>query len=205
VVFSEFGSTMRVRLIKTTHEEIEQTARSFARLCANPSSDLAALRQNGHQLFLWLIAPELRETKVQRIFISTDSWLGIIPFAALTDDAGNWLSRSLAVATITGPGDSPPVVKNLAAPVATIVSAPRAVAPQGDRLPFLGASDAEAAEVASFFSKATVLRGSDASADAILSLLSRTSVFHFSGHGWSNSGNGAYLTRGEVTRSRGTD
>jgi CHAT domain-containing protein len=192
-IFSEFGDSLRVRLIQPAHEEFERTARSFARMCANPSSDLAALRQNAHQLFLWLIAPELRETKASSIFIGTDSWLGAIPFAALTDDAGNWLCRSRAVATITGPEDSAPVLKNQAAPVATIVSAPRAIAPGGDRLPLLSASDAEAAEVASFFSKATVLRGSAASGDAILSLISRTSVFHFSGHGWSNSGNGALI------------
>ncbi len=192
-VFSEFGDTLRVRLIQPAREEVERSALSFARMCASPSSDLAALRQNGHRLFQWLIAPELRQTKASRIFIGMDSWLGIIPFAALIDDAGNWLSRSLAVATITGPQESPPVLKNQGAPVVTVVSVPRAIAPRGDRLPFLGASDAEAAEVASFFSKATVLRGSDASADAILSLLSRTSVFHFSGHGWSNSGNGALL------------
>jgi CHAT domain-containing protein len=192
-VFSEYEGALRVRLIPTPEKEVESTARSFARMCANPSSDFKTLHDEGHRLFEWLIAPELRQIRPLHIAIRTDSWLSMVPFAALTDESENWLSRNHTILTIDGPEGSAPGPNRPVLSSATIVSAPSTVAPGGERLPFLSASDAEAADVAAFFPKATVLSGAGASASAISSLMSKTSVFHFSGHGWSDSGNGALM------------
>jgi CHAT domain-containing protein len=55
------------------------------------------------------------------------------------------------------------------------------------------AADKEAAAVAAVFRNAETLTGSRATVEKISLLAPHTGVFHFSGHGWSNRGNGGLL------------
>ena len=60
-------------------------------------------------------------------------------------------------------------------------------------MPYLTGAEQEAAEVSQQFKSPTVLRGPEATPDALALNASRTDVFHFSGHGWANGGNGALI------------
>ncbi len=194
VVFTQRGGAVRARLIGGPEGELENTARVFLRLCASPSSSLSEIRRLGHKLFRGLIAPELLNGDVVNVDIRADSWLGAIPFGALTDNAGNWFGRTHSVLILAGPGNPEPFPKDLQNNrLAAIVAAPVTAAPDGQRLPALSSAEAEAEDVAGHFRNVEILRGSDASVENIAALASRSTVFHFAGHGWSNGENGALM------------
>ena len=182
------GSGTRMRRVNAPTEKVELAARRFVQLCASPAASEAQIRALGHELFGWLIAPELKQVRRTRITLETDDWISSIPFTALTDDSGKYLAESWVIAQ--APDIEENITRNSAA---VVVVAPFAVEPGRGPLPVLKSAAAEGQEVASRFARPVVLDENAPADETLAALAPKAELFHFSGHGWSGGGNGALL------------
>ena len=76
---------------------------------------------------------------------------------------------------------------------ALIISVSAGLGPGGQRLPLLQGSDREAYAVASAFPNATLLSGARGDRSFDRGFSQGVALLHFSGHGWSNGGNGGLV------------
>jgi CHAT domain-containing protein len=188
------------RAIDVPKSGVMKAGARLVQLCASPSSDEKEIRRLGHDLFHWLLAPELGRIEGSHVDLQMDSWLAAVPFGVLTDDAGRYLSVSYSFTDFTGAYDNGAEGNGriTADTPALIVSAPTAIAPDGRQLPELMAAARETSELAVRFRKPGVLLGREANSAAIRLMTARAVVFHFAGHGWSDGGNGALVLPGSA-------
>ena len=185
------GGNVQARLAEAPAEELRRASEQFLSLCASPGSSGEEIRRVGNRLYRGLLRPELEKLGPGTIVLSTESWLAEIPFGALTDDAGEYLCRRFRFVEGYGPPRDTPAGTVTAASAAVIVEAPSAAAPGQPLLPVLPAAEREAAETAARFAHATASR--EATVEWLAENAPRAEVFHFSGHGWANGGNGALI------------
>ena len=191
VVWLRNGGDVRSRWVKADPKALRRGVEEFASLCASPKSDPAELRSVGNRIYKDLLAPELTLLGSGEVAINAESWLAALPFGALTDDAGEYLSRRYQFAQVYGPNARRAARPINAAAQALVIAAPASVAPGHAPLPALASAGREASEVAAKFSKALLTR--DADGEWLSAKAPSTDLFHFSGHGWSNAGNGALI------------
>ena len=184
-------NAVRIRWADIGAPQLRRLSGEFQTLCASPGSDAGEIRRVGNRLYRALVGPELQAFKPGTISVRTESWLSEIPFAALTDDSGNYLFLRFQFVQDYGPPAESPSRPITRASSAVVVAAPLAAAPGQKPLPFLAAADREADRVAEQFTKAVVRR--DASLEWFAANAPRADVFHFSGHGWANGGDGALI------------
>jgi CHAT domain-containing protein len=182
------GYRTHMRRVDAPVEKVEVAARRFVRLCASPSSSEAEIRKVGHELFGWLIAPELKEVRVRSVKLEPDEWISSIPFGALNDDTGKYLAQTWVLADAADFEEK--ITRNSSV---LIVAAPFARAPGQGPLPVLTSAAAESKDVASRFVRPVVFLGAASTDKTLAALMAKTELFHFSGHGWSDGGNGALL------------
>ncbi len=194
VVWAGDGQATKARRVEQPVQELRRLSGEFLSLCSSPQSNTAEIRRIGHQLYGALLDREVRTLHSGTVSLSTDSWLSQIPFVALTDDSGKYLRSRFQFVQGFGPPANPAPATIAIGSTALIVSAPVAVAPGQLRLPFLSAAEREAEDVAKRFSHAVV--SGDATPSWLAENIPRADVFHFSGHGWSNGGNGALILPG---------
>ncbi len=176
----------RVR-VKVGAQQLQTVSTRFARLCADPNSDLNALHRDASQLYAWLVAP-VADLLPQSggLTIEPDVPLRGIPFAALQSPSGSYLGDRFAISESIGLFYS-----QIARPEVQIT--PRSVALSiGDpspgelvrvnRLQRLPDADREAEDVAARFDQHFLLQGSRATLAGVAKLLPRAQIFHFAGH-----------------------
>jgi len=181
----------------TTAGNAEQTADRFARECSDPKSSVASLEQSGRDLYTWLVKP-VRDHLPGRgtLVIESDSFISSIPFAALRDENGAYLSDRLAVVNTTGfwawtEAEAEPVRASSSTVLA--IGAPSIGSEMARQFPPLPRARSEAEQVARAFSAARLLTGASATREAILEELPEANVFHFAGHGLAYVEGGALL------------
>jgi len=188
-VFDDRGIT--AKWIAVAPGELSRLARHFRDECADPNSDLTALRQDARQLYDLLIAPVSDHLTSQRILvIEPDDAIAEVPLAALLDPSGRYLGEVYPLVFSPGllyqqhlrSGQSfTPYQRALA------IGSP---ALGGDLAASLGPLDDatdEAQYVATKFETATVLTGSQASLSNVRQELPRAAIFHFAGHAVANA------------------
>lgn len=180
-----------VRWANVPADELDRAGKEFLRLCASPASAESEIRRVGNRLYAALLRPELRRLGPGTILLTTKSWLEEIPFGALSDDQGEYLGRRFHFVQAYGPPRQTPDGAITPASAALIVAAPIAIAPGQPPLPVLSAAEREAAGVAARFPHATI--SNEATIEWLAQNAPRAEVFHFSGHGWANGGNGALI------------
>jgi tetratricopeptide (TPR) repeat protein len=185
------GSAGRVRWMNGSAEQWQRLSEEFLALCASPSSSVADIRNLGNHLYRELAAPELRRLGPGIVHLRADGWLAQIPFAALTDDQGNYLAHDYEFVEAYGPAPKGPVLPITGATSAYVLVVPTGTLPGGLRLPVLAAAQREAAGVAARFPLAELAR--ETTMDSIQTGAQRAQIFHFCGHGWANGGNGALV------------
>jgi CHAT domain-containing protein len=182
------------RVVDAAPAEVAAACRRFLRLCSTPHSAQSDIKELGGRLAGWLIEPELRSVAERTVYLRTEGWLSSIPFSVLDGKGGRYLGRDRDFVYLAGPdGDARrdrPVASDSSA---LVVAVPRANAPEQGQLSVLQATEHEAAEVAEYFRRPVLLTGSAVSVESIGSNSGRSDVFHFSGHGWANGGNGALI------------
>ena len=167
-------------------EELAGLVRHFAQQCANPSSSIGPLRQEGGKLYRWLFAPFEQYLDPGRLLIvEPDSILNDVPWSALVDPRGDYLGSKFAVVNSPGLGywlnlRSPTAISR--AQRALVVGMPKLTSAVASRFPPLADADRETETIASQFQYSRLLSGTGVTSLAIRQELSRCDVFHFAGH-----------------------
>jgi CHAT domain-containing protein len=166
---------------------LQATATRFARLCADPNSDLVALHRDGRQLYAWLIAPVADLIpRSGSLILEPDVPLRSIPFAALEAPGDGYLGGRFAISESLGlfySHVSQPEMQVTSKSVALAIGDPSpGQLVRVNRLQRLPDADREAEEVAAQFRQHYLLQGNRATLAGVVKLLPQAQVFHFAGH-----------------------
>lgn len=178
-------------------EELEPASRRFARLCADAGSDGALLRGEARKLYDWLLAPLEERLGPGRILaVEPDGPVAAIPFQALMDPHGRYVGERFPVVVASSVSDY--LRRSTAATVtdasqALVVAKPALGAQMQRAFPPLIRALEEGRAVSSHFRRHALLTGEEATWPAVDRLRGSAEVFHFAGHGFSNSGDGGLL------------
>lgn len=175
---------VKERLIETNPSYIRMLANRFSELCSSATSSLSSVQSLGRQLYRVLVAPvEGDLTPGQPLIVEADGSLSVIPFQALIEGSGSYLSDrhpivySPALRFETGAKvDS----ANFFEEKALLVASDGGGSEPGLRPLFDVLSEVH--DVASYFSNPRVLSGTEASLSNVLRELPQSKVFHFAGH-----------------------
>lgn len=163
--------------------EVKDLAIRLERLCADPTSDLAALRATSESLYHILIAPiEARLDSDRTLVFEPDDVLDHVAFEALIDHTGHYLVERKAVTVSPGlyrgmqlrPAEA--ISHDSTALVVSVSAVPQS------RLVPLSDADEEAEAVAGNFPLALRLSGPAATLSGIREQIRGVSLFHFVGH-----------------------
>ena len=158
--------------------------REFAIQCADPKSDLTALRKNGRLLYGWLVAPfEGRLDPIRTLIVEADGSLASLPFQALVEPDGSFLGLHRTL--VSSPGLSYMLRLRQGSPFsaslpALVVGNP--AASSTSRNTALPDADREAEQISKLFQNSVLLKANQATQTAILDHLAKVAVFHFAGH-----------------------
>jgi CHAT domain-containing protein/cytochrome c-type biogenesis protein CcmH/NrfG len=172
--------------VDVPQEKLEAAAHTFARLCADPTSDSGLIDQQGSRLYKWLVEPVSPALKnITTIVLEPDTPLNTVPFQALKTTTGEYLGDRLRIIESPGLGYARRLRKD------GEVSKNSSILAVGDpllntladkRLRPLPDADKEAHEISRQFPRRSLLTGADATIDNVLASLPQAQVFHFAGH-----------------------
>jgi CHAT domain-containing protein/tetratricopeptide (TPR) repeat protein len=168
----------------------------FGEECRDPNSDLASLRRDGHTIFDVLLAPFWERLDVRRtLVVETDGVASLVPFAALVDADGKYVSERYRISYLPALGYRGVLrpTKPIKAQDEAIVVGSPTLGPDQGSYSALPDADREAEEVAREFAHAIYLPGQEATLDAVLAVLPRSAVFHFAGHSVTKPGHAGLL------------
>jgi CHAT domain-containing protein len=162
--------------------EIEQLARHFLELCADPASSLDSVRQYGQKLYNLVITPVAARLEPDRgLIIEAEGALALVPFEALVDPESHYLGKERTIVSSLGlyyAARLRPLRPITPSDVGLVV----AVASPPGFIPLPGL-ETETKAVAGRFSRPIVLaQKEDATLQAVLRALPSATVFYFAGH-----------------------
>jgi CHAT domain-containing protein len=171
--------------------DVVAMATRFRALCADPTSDQSELEEHARALYDLLVLPIRHRLMAGRVLVTElDEGLDGLPFEALLDEHGRYLSDQGPIATSLGIYYSArsriatPITADAPALIVAVTRSGASVASQVSPLPEVLT---EGETVASNFRAANLLEEETATRGAILSQLSRAVLFHFAGHGLNTS------------------
>jgi CHAT domain-containing protein/Flp pilus assembly protein TadD len=184
------GANVHSHWLRVRAYDLDLLSRRFSEACASPDSEMRGLEQQGRELYNMLVKPlEPWLDGSSLLIIETDEILEMIPFEALVDNHGKFLSDAYEMSY------SPGVFYLAAFRNTSRVDRYSAALVVGDPLSsesggFVPLSDAldESHDVASLFHTSRLLLRQDANLPAILRELPHSAVFHFAGHAVANEG-----------------
>jgi hypothetical protein len=171
---------------------VESRVDALVRLCADSRSDPRKISDGAAELFKIIFAPLGRRLQLDRtLVIDADALFAKVPFAVVLSADSAAFVRSAGVAEYLERSGSEKI--DLIQSSLLLVSAP-VVAPSLRRFyPLLSDASGEASDVSDYFPRRTLLSGLAARPSAVIAGLSGAEVFHFSGHGSGDAGNGALV------------
>jgi CHAT domain-containing protein/Flp pilus assembly protein TadD len=187
-VWAYDGKAVHGRLLPGSTANIESLVHHFYESCTNRNSDPNVLLVQGRDLYDILIGPTLEWMQGHsRLIIETDSTLESIPFEALVDKEGEYLSDFYEIEY--SPGLSYLALTEKSDQIdrksqALVIG--QSMADTQDGLSPLPEALDEAREVASRFDGSVLLLDDDAKLPRILRELPRAEVLHFAGHSIGN-------------------
>jgi CHAT domain-containing protein/Flp pilus assembly protein TadD len=182
-------------------QDLQDLAARFRDLSSDPKSEISALRRDARRLYQLLVAPvEQRLAPGRTLVIEAQGSLARVPFEALLDSNGHYLVERWPVVHSLGQ-DSDARLRNvgpISADLSALIVGSTASSPADGLIPLPDVS-AEADAVAGGFHVANVLKGADASLNAVRRELPAAAVFHFAGHSLSTPDKaGLMLINGEA-------
>jgi CHAT domain-containing protein len=192
---------LNAQWIPKTTQDLQELAARFSDLSSDPKSELSALRRDAHTLYGELIAPvEARLAPGRTLVVEAEGPLARIPFEALLDPSDHYLVERWPIVHSLGQ-DSQARLRQVG-PISTdlpalVVGSTASSAADG----FIPLPDvaAETDTVASGFHSASVLKGGEATLNAVRDELPSVAVFHFAGHSLSTPDKaGLMLMNGEA-------
>jgi CHAT domain-containing protein len=188
---------IRSNWIQGNPKIIETQIERFRTLCADFTSDQSDVERNARNLYGILFAPIEQWIPSDRLLVidADDAFAGL-PFEALADAHGRYLADRFSIVASRGVyyrGDSRTATSIEPDSVATVAAVPSPS--QAFDLPLSPLPDAlqEADAVAREFVGAQLLKGDQATAEAISSRLSNSQLFHFAGHALASAGHSGLL------------
>lgn len=183
-VYDDRGVTGR--WIAVSSVELEGFVRRFSEQCADPTSNIAALRRNGRRLYEWLIAPVQSHLDTTRtLVVEPDGVLGQIPWPALVGPTDHYLGSQHVIESSVGVAHYLRISRQLQPSThsqAVIIAStlvPRDYA--GMLYPLPDALN-EARAVGQLFDHPLILDANNASLRFISQQLEKAQVLHFAGH-----------------------
>jgi CHAT domain-containing protein len=177
--------------------ELAALCRRFARQCSDEQVPEREVRETGRDLFSRIFGMTLRGRLAGRtLLIEADGDLGSIPFEALVGPEGRYLAEDHSV--VYSPGlwrwhrlaSRPGVSTNVRS---LVVAAPAVFGKLAREFPPLPDARREGEMVAARLPNSTLLAGREGTLPEVLANLRSAELFHFAGHGLSNSDDGALL------------
>jgi CHAT domain-containing protein/tetratricopeptide (TPR) repeat protein len=194
-VFDDRGVEGRRLVVKP--EDLEKVSLRFLRECSDPTSDQHSLRRDARLLYDWLLAPVVSRLDSSKVLVvEPDGAVGTIPMQALIDPNSRYFGEKFATTVATGLVDYQarasvgPVVADSKA---LVIADPRLGASMAKAFPVLPEALREAQSIAARFPASVLLSGEQATLAALERQRPDTELLHFSGHGFSNAGNGGLL------------
>jgi len=181
-VYDNRGITFR--RVAASAEQVATVSKRFARLCADPNSDLSQLRADGGQLYDWLIAPAEQLLSPDRtLWIEPDGDLSFVPFEAVTNHQGVPLLARFSVAYRSRAAgrhrDAEPLINSH--DTALIVSSSLPDPASNEPVPLPDARN-EAEAVAARFLNHRVIFDDTRQPSMISASFQKATLFHFAGH-----------------------
>jgi len=184
-------------------QDLQELAARFSDLSSDPKSEVSALRRDAHSLYAFLIAPvEARLAPGRTLVIEAEGPLTRIPFEALLDPSDHYLVERWSIVHSLGQ-DSEARLRPLgpiSVDLRALVVGSTASSAAGGFIPLPDVA-AEADAVASDFHSASVLKGGEATFNAVRNELPAAAVFHFAGHSLSTPDKAGLMLRNGETRS----
>ena len=174
---------VKERLIETNPSYVKMLANRFLELCSSATSSLTSVQSLGRQLYKLLVAPvEGDFTLGQPLMVEADGTLSVIPFQALIEGSGGYLSdRHPIVYSPTLRFDAgAKLSSDFFEQEALLVASDGGGSEPGLRP--LSDALSEVQDVARYFSNSRVLSETEASLPNVLRQLPQATVFHFAGH-----------------------
>jgi len=176
-------------------ESVRRAATRFERQCSDPNSDTRLLREDARKLYAWIVEPfaaQFTEADRQLTF-ELDGVFSGLPVQALLSSDGTYLGDRFSVLISTGYATAKTVDRMGRYSGVVLVSNPAVSGESAARFPPLPEGLVEAEAVRRAFEECTVLQGPNATIRRLVAELPRADVFHFAGHGYADSDNGALL------------
>lgn len=176
-------------------ETVAALVARFRRECSDPASDPARLHQDSRQLYQWMAEPFAAVLTAQdrNLTFELDGVLTGVPVQALLSPEGTYLGERFSVLVSEGAAAAPaPATPSPAASV-LVVANPTLTGRSAERFPPLPDTMKEADAIHGVFPGSRLLEGPQATLAELQAALPAADVVHFSGHGYTNSGNGALL------------
>lgn len=192
-----------VQWISKAPHEIEELVDRFCELASDPRSELSAVRRDSRSLYEVLIAPvEEKLARGRTLLFEADGWLARVPFEALLDPSGHYLTERGPIVHSHGQyAEARLHAETTISPDSPALIVGSAASSQADDLIPLPDVTAEAETVARDFVSPRVLKGPNATLSSVKSELPQASVFHFAGHSLVISGKAGLLLQGEDAQS----
>jgi CHAT domain-containing protein len=192
---------VKERLIEINPSYVKMLANRFSELCSSATSSLASVQSLGRQLYKLLVAPvEGDLVPGQPLMVEADETLSVIPFQALIEASGSYLSDRHPIVY------SPALRFDASAKLGSDFFGQDAllVASDGGEPGLRPLPDAlsEVQEVAKYFPNSRVLTETEASLLNVLRQLPKATVFHFAGHAGMVNGKKALLLATAISSSR---
>jgi CHAT domain-containing protein len=187
--------------IPNATQDLQELAARFSDLSSDPKSELSTVRRDARSLYQVLIVPaEGRLAPGRTLVVEAEGPLARIPFEALLDSSGHYLVERWPIVHSLGE-DSQARLRNggpISADMPALVVGSTASSPADGLIPLPDVA-AEADSVASGFHSASVLKGAQATFQAVRNELPTAAVFHFAGHSLSTPDRaGLMLNSGEA-------
>ncbi len=181
-------------------EDLRELAARFHDLSSDPKSEMSALRRDARSLYWALIEPvEQHIAPGRTLVIEAEGWLAHVPFEALLDSHDHYLVERTAIVHSLGQ-DSQARLRSdrgISAGLPALVVGSTASSTADGLIPLPDVA-AEADTVASGFHSATVLKGGEATFNAVRDQLPGTAVFHFAGHSLATPAKAGLMLAGET-------
>lgn len=182
--YDDRGITSRFVLVSS--DELTRVAHRFNQECADPDSDITALRRDGQTLYQWLIAPVESSLEPSRlIVIEPDGVLGQVAIEALEDSTHQYFGMRYSVAFTPGLAYylQGRLAKGINADSPSLIVASSLVPLEYlEILRPLPDAVREAQIVGRILGRSTVLNGKEVTEKELLQRLAHVEIFHFAGH-----------------------
>lgn len=183
--------------IAITAKDMERLVQRFYFLCSNPESDLQKVKREGQRLYRVLIGPVSPNLDGRVLLIEPDDLLSVLPWSALTTEAGAYFGEKQPMIQTPGLFYEWPKPIQSETSGSILLTYPGAVTIDGRLYPDLPAGRQEVEYIRSKYSNVIYLHDTEVTADNLLEVLPSTSIFHFVGHAVSNEYGGELVVQGK--------